>query len=492
MKKGSNNFITNVIKLVTGNLFAQGLTVLLLPILSRLFAPEAFGVSALFLSLANLIGILACLRYEQAIMLPKSDTEAANLLGLCFVIVVLSMGLSTVCIFFVTSWIATILKTPELASVLWLIPIAIGIEGLFFALYYWNSRSRHFGRLSIAQASASLISNMIRLGCGFAGLVSGTVLILAQVAGQSMSALVLGMQIWRDDRVFFKSSMRWPKMMEGFKRYWKFPAFNTWSILLNTASIQLPTWLLAMFFSPTIVGFYALGSLVLAVPMRFVGTSIAQVFYQKASETYANRHDLSKVFSDVSSRLVALGIFPLLMLTCIGKDFFIIVFGQRWADAGLFVQILGVTIFFQFITSPLMHLFSVLEYQGTNLLFNIMLFVARAGALVIGGLLGNVKLALLLYALAGIAYYSLFYGWVFSTLRMPPGKLLRPLLKYGTYCAPWLGIAVVFKLWMGLHPLWVVGIGCLSSIPYYAIVLQQDRILQQPIRLIFQRVGLIK
>lgn len=492
MQKGSNNFLGNVVKLVTGNLFAQGLTILLMPILSRLFAPDAFGVSSLFLSLANLFGALACLRYEQAIMLPGSDTEAANLLGFCFMMVLLSMSLFTVGVYFTAPWITTILKAPGLAPVLWLTPIAVGIEGVFYALYYWNSRSRHFGRLSLAQTCASGTSNTIRLVCGFAGLVSSATLILAQLAGQIMSAVVLGMQIWRDDKIFFKGNIHFPQMMETMRRYWKFPAFSTWSTLLNTASIQLPTWLLAYFFSPVIVGYYALGTLVLALPVRFVGTSIAQVFYQKASETHANRNDLSKVFKDVSSRLVALGIFPLLMLTCLGKDFFIIAFGQRWANAGLYVQILGLTIFFQFITAPLMNLFSILEHQGTNLLFDILLFLARAGGLLIGGFFNNVKLALLLYAVAGIIYYCFFYGWTFSTLRMPVSTLLRPLIRYCAYCAPLLGFAAIAKWVLELAPLGVVCIGCLGAIPYYAMVLQQDRILQQPIRILFQRVGFIK
>ena len=80
MSKSSSNFAANVLKLVTGSVFAQGIGVLVAPIVARLFAPEAFGFAALFTSIAGIISVVACLRYELAIMLPKTDEEAANLI----------------------------------------------------------------------------------------------------------------------------------------------------------------------------------------------------------------------------------------------------------------------------------------------------------------------------------------------------------------------------------------------------------------------------
>jgi hypothetical protein len=46
MSKLQSSFAANVSKLITGSVFAQGLGVLVAPIVARLFAPEAFGVAA--------------------------------------------------------------------------------------------------------------------------------------------------------------------------------------------------------------------------------------------------------------------------------------------------------------------------------------------------------------------------------------------------------------------------------------------------------------
>lgn len=94
----SSSFCSNVLKLTTGSVFAQALGILVAPIVTRLFAPEAFGIAALFASIAGVISVVACLRYELSIMLPETDEDAANLLGVslcCVLIVTIVSGLVT-------------------------------------------------------------------------------------------------------------------------------------------------------------------------------------------------------------------------------------------------------------------------------------------------------------------------------------------------------------------------------------------------------------
>ena len=79
LKKEKATFADNVLTLAGGTTIALGVTILASPITSRLFAPEAFGLAALFMSGATVAGLLACMRYEMAIVLPKNDEEAASL-----------------------------------------------------------------------------------------------------------------------------------------------------------------------------------------------------------------------------------------------------------------------------------------------------------------------------------------------------------------------------------------------------------------------------
>lgn len=191
----SSSFASNVLKLVTGSVFAQGLGILVIPIVVRLFAPEAFGVAALFASITGIIGVLVCLRYEVSIMLPKTDEEAANLLGVSLCSVLIITAISALIILFAKEPIIRLLKAPELAKYLWLVPITVLISGIFLALNYWNSRTKHFGRLSIARVISSTTTQATKLGLGFAGYVSSGVLIGTGILGSLVSTAVLGGQV---------------------------------------------------------------------------------------------------------------------------------------------------------------------------------------------------------------------------------------------------------------------------------------------------------
>jgi O-antigen/teichoic acid export membrane protein len=88
INKGTAAFADNVLTLAGGTTLAVAVTILASPITSRLFWPEAFGLAALFRSASMMLGAIACLRYEMAIVLPKKDEDAAPLFALCCIALV--------------------------------------------------------------------------------------------------------------------------------------------------------------------------------------------------------------------------------------------------------------------------------------------------------------------------------------------------------------------------------------------------------------------
>lgn len=489
MPKPQSSFAANVSKLITGSVFAQGLGVLVAPIVARLFAPEAFGVAALFASITGIIGVVACLRYELSIMLPKTDEEAANLFGLSLFFVLIITSISALVVFFAGDAIVGLLNSPKLKKNLWLIPISVLGSGTFMALNYWNSRNKHFGRLSIARLISSVFVQSARLGAGCAGFVSSGVLIGSGILGQIVSIFFISGRVWRNDRHLFKASIRWRKMITGLRRHNKFLIYGTWSALLNTASHQLPALLLSLYFSPKIVGFFALGHAVLSIPMSMVGGAVTQVFFQKASEAHNRIGNLSKVVEEVFKRLVSLGIFPILLLTLIGKDIFIVAFGARWAEAGVYMQILGLWIFFRFISSPISTLFAVLEKQSYGLLFNGILFSTRAASLIAGGMTDDVRFTLSLFAGTGVACYGFLCFWLISKAGLSILQTLYHIVKYSIYSSPLLIIIAFAKYSLGVHEVGVLLLAIGSLLVYYSLVIRSDEELKEPLNTIFQKFG---
>ena len=190
-----SSFFSNVLKLVSGTTLAQLITILTAPIISRLFAPDDFGVLTVFTSLIGIISIVICLRYEYAIMLPEDDGDAANLFALCLAMAFGISGAVAVFLLFTGHSLANLLKSPELYAFFWLIPIGLLIQGLFAALNYWNSRTKHFGRLSIARVAASLTTSALPIFLAFRGHANAASLIVSYLAGTLIFVTVLGLQV---------------------------------------------------------------------------------------------------------------------------------------------------------------------------------------------------------------------------------------------------------------------------------------------------------
>lgn len=468
----SSSFATDVFKLVTGTTFAQIITILASPIFTRLYGPEAFGFLAIFTSITSIIGVIACMRYELAIMLPKSDKKAANLLALCLLFVAAISVLAVLALYLGGNFLLSLLRAPGLAPYLILVPPFVFINGVFLALNYWNSRTRHFGRLSIARITSSLATTGMQMGAGFAGYATGGSLIGASLIGVFVSTGILGAQIWRDDSAILRRSISWSGMVEGLKRYKRFPLIDSSSALLNTASWQLPAFLLAAFFSPEIVGYYALGFRVLQFPMSLIGGSIAQVFFQRASKAYSDG-TLPHFVENVFHSLIAIGIFPILTVTIIGPELFAAIFGEAWIEAGSYAQILSIWAFLWFISSPLSTIRAVLEKQAFGIKINILIFVTRIISLILGGVTGNPVIALSLFAFSGVLVYGYLNVMMllFSGVRLKNArKHLFSSLKH--FCP--FGIILIGLKIVNAGSLSIIAVTCISAVIYYVYLMRAD------------------
>jgi O-antigen/teichoic acid export membrane protein len=289
---------------------------------------------------------------------------------------------------------------------------------------------KHFGRLSIAQVSKSVIVNGFQLGMAAIGQAHAGGLIGSTVLGAVTVSSVLARQIWRDDKRIFMQNIRLSHIFQGMRRYRKFPLFNTWSALINTGSRQLPAFFLTFFFSPTVVGYYAVGNRVLHLPISLIGSAIGQVFFQRASATYQGEESLSGLVLSLFRRLVAFGLFPTLLLMVVGEDLFTLVFGSQWSEAGVYAQILSPWMFFVFISSPMSTLFSILERQEAALLRDIVILVSRAATLGIGGVLGDERLTLFLFSGSGVLVYGALSFWILKMSNVSRSSIFYVLLRY--------------------------------------------------------------
>lgn len=469
----TSSFAHDVLKLVGGTTTAQVISFLMVPVLARLYLPEAFGTLSVFNSIVSILVVISCLRYEFAIQLPKEEQEASNLLFLCISIAFVLSIVVAIVVIFLRKQITLFLNVPNLVSILWILPVVVFAGGVFQVFSQWSSRRRDYGQISVAQASKAVATSFSQFGLSIGGYNTSSSLVWGVFIGTLAASLGLGSRIWFTDRRSILSHFDVQVMKSILIRYRKFPIFDIWGALLNALSWQLPVFMLAIFFSETIVGNYGMASRLVYFPMSLIGSSIGQVFFQRASQLQANNQSYKHVIDGLLERMVALVMYPALLMTLLGKPITQLFLGSEWAEAGSYMQILGLWSFFWFISSPLSTVFLVMGKQHSLLLFQIFIFISRLISLAVGGFLHNVQVALILFSISGVLVYGVLLIWEYRLSELSISRLINIIKRYFLISIPSVFFVVVAKVLLTENLILLVLVGVLSATLYYLTIFRK-------------------
>lgn len=346
-----SNFAKSVMMLMTGTGLAQLLPLALSPVLTRLYTPQEFGVFALYGSICAILAVLVTGKYELAIVVPRSDSEAINLVA---VTIVSSLAVSLILLGVVLVWdgpIARLLGRPEAQSWLFLVPFATLILGCYYALNFWTNRRSRYRHMAISRVVQSGASSAMQLAAGLSrigllGLISG------QLLGQLVSTLYLLRALPRDEcRLFRRISLKRMKCVA--RRHIGYPKFMVPGQAMSVGATEMPLLLLTVFFGAGVAGFYSLALRVMAAPLSLVANAIGDVYRQRAAAQYASQGECLDIFLGSLKRLLVFAFLPTLPVLLCGPWLFAFVFGDAWRAAGEIASLLSILVFFQTLSSPL-------------------------------------------------------------------------------------------------------------------------------------------
>lgn len=399
-------FARSVSVLVGGTAGAQALMVLASPLLTRLYSPDDFGLLAVYAGLLAIFGVISSLRYELAIPLPESNVEAANVLVLSLLVVLMMTGISAGMGLLVSEQVSQALNAPELVQYFWLLPVSVLLSGIYRVFNYWAVRTKAFGDIAKTRISQTLATLAIQL-IGYK--LGAIALLFGQASGQGVGSLRLARSaITREDA----QSWSWSGVWTAAKRYKVFPVFSTWGGLFNTAGVQLPPLMFAAFFSSTAAGLYALAHRVLAMPMSVLGEAIGKVFFSNAAEAYREKR-LAPLVEKIHGLLSEIAMPATLLLVIAAPEIFALVFGESWREAGQIARYMAPWLHIVFVSSPLSTLFEVMERQQLAMAFQAGLLTIRVVAILIGAYWLRALLpTVILFSLVSALFWIGFLVWV--------------------------------------------------------------------------------
>lgn len=403
-------FLKAVAVLVGGTIFAQIITIITLPIITRLYNPEDFGVLSVYISILTIISTIACLRFDIAIPLPQKKQVAVNLVVLSFI---------SVLIFTIISIIIVLIFSNKLLSInenykylIYILPLGVFFSGSSLFLQFWTSRTRKFKLISQTRVAQALGSSLVQISMSF--MILGPIGLLL---GQLMINIIGFGKLLKNflsETIDDIKKVNSKDLKETFKQYEKFPKYSTSEALLNVGSIQLPILIIGIYESKE-AGLLLLAMRIMAIPMSLIGASIGQVFLSYASNYY-NKGELEKFTVSTIKKLGKIGFLPFMLIAFTSPFLIKYIFGPEWADVGWMISLMVPWFFMQFITSPVSMSLHVNGKQKIALYLQLFGLILRVG-IVLVSIEYFTENVINLYIISGAVFYLIYFIVVLKNLK---------------------------------------------------------------------------
>lgn len=386
---------------MSGTALAHLTTFLVTPILTRLFSKESLGDLQLFLSTVTTFGVVASLKYEMAIVLPKDDKEGDELAVLSLVALGAFSLLLTLFLAIAGQSLLKILNAESLQPYLYFIALGVFLFGFWQAVQYILVRRKKFGVIASNKVIQVASMNVITIVLGVFWQTT-YVLLIAQILGWAIAAFL----VFRRSELNFR--FPWRRLLSLAREYSKFPSVNTAMVFLNTLSMQLPVFMFSRYFGTETVALYSMANRIVSIPLFMIGASVQQVYYRAASEAkHEGRAALLKVYHKTVKSLTLFAVLPLGVLLFFGPQIARVYFGSGYAEAGVYMQIITFWMLFQFINSPISATFTILDKQQIGFYLIAVSLILRFMVMIVFH--SSARSALAALSLTGGLFY-LFYN----------------------------------------------------------------------------------
>lgn len=336
-----NEFVRNVVTLMTGTALGQGIALLISPLLTRLFTPQDFATFEQYFMLLTILSVVVTGKYEFAIMHPDNKEDARHIAALATRVAVLSCGLLLLFTVFFSSSLAELISNPTLAPWLWTLPVAVFLLAFFNIINYWFSRKKQYQVAATSKLIYSATSEPVKVVAGyfqtgFSGLIGGT------IAGNLLAAVYSWLKFRKSEPLGFNqlSKSQLTHLATEHKNY---PMFAVPAAILNNLAQWAHVAVFIFFYGEKAlvpIGLVALSRRIFFNPLGMLSTSYGQVFYQRISEINDPR-ELKSYYTKNFRRFTAFAAILVTIVQILPDATLGFIFGDAWYDAMKYLRILS-------------------------------------------------------------------------------------------------------------------------------------------------------
>ena len=402
-------FLRHVGVLAGGTAIGQATSVLVAPILTRLYTPADLGLLGVFSAFVLTLGGVAAARYDVAVVAADDEDDAAALT--CAAVLAAIPLTAVIC---GLAWLLIRQKWMGFGSmpmhILPFVAVAVFVTAVFAAFRYWFIRAQIFGTVSKVSVYQGVMRSIVQVAlgivhAGWMGLIAG------DVAGRMAGIGRMSHLAWRSLKERTRSFAIRP-IVRVMVRYREFPKINMPSTLIDTVALNLTIPLIAQVFGAAPAGQFTLVQRLLTLPLGIISMSVADAFHGRAAAYVRDEpHQLRRFYLRTARGLFLSGLVPVVLLIVFAPMTVAFIFGSKWEVAGVLVALMAPAALAQVTVSPLTRVILVTRRgMRAKLVLDLINMVMVIGTIVGAGRAGlGLNAAVGLYSAALTFLYLLYF-----------------------------------------------------------------------------------
>jgi len=404
-----NEFIKNIMTLLSGSALAQFIPFLVLPILQKWFyTPAQFGELALYTSVSMLLAQVAGFKYEFAIVKTDNQKDAENLFVGAITLTIIISFISAFLFNIFPSFAGKLFGVSEIQNYFFLIPFSIFLYSSFEILNYWNNRNKNYKRIASGKVVKTLTAESVKVSVGYWKL-STMGLVYGRLIGEFWSFLYMFFRFIRNDAKSFHLSKK-NEIIKSLKKHYQFPAFTMPSVFVGNTINLVFISLFTTYFGTSQAGIIGISVVYVATAFGLISQSFAQVFYKKISDTKGSSA-IMKLYLGNAKYLLLISIIAIAFVQLIPSSWVASILGGKWVDLMPTLKILVFSYGVTFITSSLSFIYMRLNKQKQMLVFDIVHLAMVASSIYFGyHYFGTYLATLISYTIAQVIYYTFAFS----------------------------------------------------------------------------------
>jgi O-antigen/teichoic acid export membrane protein len=466
-------FISNLTKLFSGNVIAQIIAIISIPIITRLYSVEDYGIYAVLLALVVILSAVSSLGMHLAILIPKKINEARKLLSMSFVIILFFCMMLMAVLLIYKQEIVELMGISKIGNMIYLIPFMVLLQSLYLIFTYWGVRKRQFGKVGISKILEGFFDRFSAIMAAMTWHSSVAFLVFSRIFSHVTSLSYL-LKSFSSEKSRENVRINYRLLLLKYKN---FLLYNTPSILLINGSVQLPIILFAGLYSPISAGLYAIAYRIVHIPVSSLADAVSKVYTQHiASKSHSEFITIKKDTDRMFKLLFSLALIPFTWLFVIGDSLLYIVLGDEWKDAGVYAQYLSFLAMSNMLIQSFGGIFDVMNQQKVRLIFHIVKFLLTIGAiLLLSSLNMGIKNVIVIFICIAIAL-NLFILQVMFSYVQNERILLTEFLSNIIYVLIFLGVSFIIANIANTESMRLILVSMLSIVWLLSLYIRNDDI----------------